>query len=150
MLAFAVLLAGEAVAWAIWPARLLSLAVTQPRVGAGSTLVVAGLALVVGAQIDLGESWRIGIDQAARPGLVIDGLYRISRNPIFLGMLVSLVGFVLFMTTVLSLVVLIGSVLVVRHQVRREEIYLLEAYGNAYRSYARRVGRFLPGIGKLG
>jgi protein-S-isoprenylcysteine O-methyltransferase Ste14 len=112
-------------------------------------LIVVGLALVVCGQIDLGESWRIGIDQAARPGLVVDGLYRISRNPIFLGMFVSLVGFLLLMTTVLSLFVLIGSMLVVRYQVRREEMYLLEAYGIAYRSYAQRVGRFLPWMGRL-
>jgi protein-S-isoprenylcysteine O-methyltransferase Ste14 len=30
-----------------------------------------------------------------------------------------------------------------------EEAYLARVYGDAYRAYARRVGRFLPGIGLL-
>jgi protein-S-isoprenylcysteine O-methyltransferase Ste14 len=35
-------------------------------------------------------------------------------------------------------------------QVRRvEEPYLIRIHGDSYRDYARRVGRFLPGVGRL-
>jgi protein-S-isoprenylcysteine O-methyltransferase Ste14 len=37
----------------------------------------------------------------------------------------------------------------VRGQVIEEEAYLLRTYGEEYRSFARRVGRFLPGVGAL-
>ena len=45
---------------------------------------------------------RIGIEDAARPGLVTGGLYRFCRNPIFLALLVVIAGYTLMLPTVLS------------------------------------------------
>ena len=115
---------------------------------AGSALLFGGLALLVTAQLDLGASWRIGIDENARPGLVTSGLYRFSRNPIFLALLIALAGYVMLVPTPLSLALLAGAYLGIRQQIVEEEKYLLQTYGEAYRDYARRVGRFLS-IGKL-
>ena len=44
---------------------------------------------------------------------------------------------------------LVGAFIGIRQQVLAEEAYLLRTHGDAYRAYARRVGRFLPGVGKL-
>jgi protein-S-isoprenylcysteine O-methyltransferase Ste14 len=51
--------------------------------------------------------------------------------------------------TVLSLVLLAGAYLGIRLQIAAEERYLKRAYGDAFRDYAGRVGRLLPGLGKL-
>ena len=101
------------------------------------------------AQLDLGASWRIGIEEGTSPGLVTTGLYRFCRNPIFLAILITLTGYTLLLPTRLSLALLLGTFLGVRQQVLVEEAYLLRSYGDSYREYARRVGRFLPGIGRL-
>jgi protein-S-isoprenylcysteine O-methyltransferase Ste14 len=42
-----------------------------------------------------------------------------------------------------------GAFIGIRHQVFAEEDYLLRTYGDAFRAYARRVGRFVRGIGRL-
>jgi protein-S-isoprenylcysteine O-methyltransferase Ste14 len=149
---FAVLI-GQAAAAAMWPewlARRVLLAVPATDIlgPIGAVLLVAGLVLMVTAQLELGASWRIGIDPAARPGLVTSGLYRYSRNPIFLAFLVILVGYALLIPTALSLALLIGTYAGVRGQIAAEEAYLEHAYGEAYRDYAGRVGRFVPGIGR--
>jgi len=99
--------------------------------------------------LDLGASWRIGIEERARPGLITGGLYRFSRNPIFLALIAVLAGYTLLLPTMLSALILVGACIAIRQQIAEEESYLLRAYGEQYREYARRVGRLLPGIGKL-
>jgi protein-S-isoprenylcysteine O-methyltransferase Ste14 len=116
--------------------------------GAGAVLMVAGVILLVTGQLHLGASWRIGIEAGAKPGLVTDGIYRHSRNPIFLALLMFVAGYALMLPTILSFVLLVGMYVGIRQQVAAEEAYLSETYGKAYRDYAGRVGRFVPGIGK--
>lgn len=145
---------GQAVAAAGWPGSITPLDVADPPAASvrqivGSVLLFGGLVLLVVAQLDLGASWRIGIDEGARPGLVTGGLYRFCRNPIFLAILGTLTGYACLLPTRLSAVLLLGGFLGIRQQVSAEETYLLRTYGDAYREYARRVGRFLPGIGRL-
>jgi len=116
---------------------------------AGAIVMLGGIALLVAAQLDLGASWRIGIDEGAKPGLVTGGLYRFCRNPIFLALMIIVAGYALLLPTRLSLVLLAATIIGVSQQARAEEAYLLDTYGESYREYARRVGRFLPGTGKL-
>jgi len=115
----------------------------------GAVLLLGGLLLLVAAQLGLGSSWRVGIEEGARPGLVTDGLYRFCRNPIFLGMFVVMAGLTVLVPTWLSLVFLLGGILGTRSQTLEEEDYLLRTYGDSYRIYAAKVGRFLPGLGRL-
>ena len=77
------------------------------------------------------------------------GLYQFCRNPIFFGMLVTLIGLAVLLPTWISLVAVIGSLICVRAQVLEEEAYLSKTYGFAFRRYAQRVGRFVPGLGLL-
>ncbi|MDB5306222.1 MAG: hypothetical protein JWO38_424 [Gemmataceae bacterium] len=115
----------------------------------GGLLLLGGTGLMAAAQLQLGASWRIGIDEGARPGLMTGGLYRFCRNPIFLGMFVILAGLAVLLPTWLSAAALVGAVACVRWQVAEEEAYLLCSYGEEYREFAGRVGRFLPGVGRL-
>ncbi|MBX3026210.1 isoprenylcysteine carboxylmethyltransferase family protein [bacterium] len=110
----------------------------------GCVLAFGGLWLMVRAQLEMGASWRVGVDDTSRPGLVTHGLYRWTRNPIYLAMFLALAGLVLLLPTWLTLLTLVGAIVAVRSQVREEEAYLLRAYGDAYRAYTARVGRFLP------
>lgn len=77
------------------------------------------------------------------------GLYALSRNPIFLGLFTSLAGYALLVPTRLSLAVIAGCVLGIRRQVLDEEDYLRRTYGAEFLAYAGRVGRFVPGLGRL-
>lgn len=119
-------------------------------------LAVAGLAIallgflgVLAAQSGMGTSWRIGVDESERTTLVTDGIFGVVRNPIFTAMAAAQLGLTLAVPTWLSLAALLCLVVAVELQVRLiEEPYLDRVHGVAYRMYASRTGRFLPGIGR--
>ena len=115
----------------------------------GAVLLFGGIALLAAAQLNLGASWRIGIKEDEAPGLVTGGLYRWCRHPIYLGFLTALAGYTALLPTALSFLLLAGAYLGARLQAAAEEAYLERTYGEAFRAYARQVGRFLPWIGRL-
>jgi protein-S-isoprenylcysteine O-methyltransferase Ste14 len=64
-------------------------------------------------------------------------------------LLTTITGYVCLLPTVLSAILLVATYIGMRAQIAGEEAYLLATYGDAFRDYARRVGRLLPGVGKL-
>ena len=56
---------------------------------AGIVLALLGIAGTVYAQLDMGDSWRIGVDPGERTTLVRSGVFGRVRNPIFTAMLTS-------------------------------------------------------------
>jgi protein-S-isoprenylcysteine O-methyltransferase Ste14 len=114
---------------------------------AGTIILLGGLLLFVTAQWQMGASWRIGIDENAKPGLVESGLFRFTRNPIYLALLVIVTGYVALLPTLWSLLLLCAAYLLVRLQISAEESYLRLSYGEAYETYTRRVSRLLPCLG---
>jgi protein-S-isoprenylcysteine O-methyltransferase Ste14 len=115
---------------------------------AGLALAAAGVALVAVAQRQMGASLRIGLAEE-RTDLVKRGLFLWIRNPIFVGMLLVLGGFVLLAPGVWTAATWVLAAATIAFQVRLEEEHLRAAHGEDYLAYASRVGRFLPGIGRL-
>ncbi len=147
-------LVGQAVVAVAWPKSLAPFnspyhPAAEICQATGTVLLFGGIALLVIAQLNLGASWRIGIEEDSSPGLVTSGFYRFCRNPIFFAILIMLAGYTLLLPTRLSLALLVGAFIGIRQQVLTEEAYLSRTYGDVYRTYAHRVGRFVPGIGRL-
>lgn len=126
-------------------AAFLPIAVLEQRwlQYAGIALMMTSFIWVVVAQYQMQDSWRIGIDTTTRTALISTGLFSISRNPVFLGMLVSLLG--LFLTTpgVFTLLFLVVGYVLIQIQVRSEEVFLTEQHGIVYARYQQRTKRFL-------
>jgi protein-S-isoprenylcysteine O-methyltransferase Ste14 len=117
----------------------------------GFALCGVGIAGTFLAQMAMGASWRIGVDESERTELVTDGVFALCRNPIYTFMVVAWVGFALLVPTWLSLASIPAGIVAFEVQVRLvEEPFLLRAHGDPYRAWASRIGRFLPGIGRLG
>jgi protein-S-isoprenylcysteine O-methyltransferase Ste14 len=102
----------------------------------GVALFLAGLIGTLYAQIAMGASWRIGVDETERTELVTSGPFGVVRNPIF----ANVVAFAGLAALLLALEIQVRLV---------EEPYLLRVHGDSYRQYAVQVGRFVPGVGKL-
>ncbi len=98
----------------------------------------------------MGASWRIGVDESERTKLVTDGLFARVRNPIYTFMVVAWIGFAALVPTWLGIAAVPLVIVGLEMQTRLvEEPHLLRSQGDPYRDYARRVGRFAPGIGRL-
>ncbi|MFI5506203.1 methyltransferase family protein [Mycobacterium sp. NPDC051804] len=118
--------------------------------GVGVAVAVLGIVLAFTAQMAMGASWRTGIDEAERTTLVTTGAFRVVRNPVFAAATVAFIGLALMVPNAVAVAGLVVSVIGIEAQVRfAEEPYLRRVHGVAYTSYASRVGRFLPGIGRL-
>jgi protein-S-isoprenylcysteine O-methyltransferase Ste14 len=116
----------------------------------GIVLAILGIAATVYAQVDMGDSWRIGVDPNETTTLVRQGVFGIVRNPIFTAMLIFGLGIALVTPNVLAIVGLVLLVATIEVQVRVvEEPYLSTTHGAVYRDYLAGVGRFLPSVGRI-
>ncbi len=95
------------------------------------------------AQIQMANSWRIGIDYENKTELITTGLFRYSRNPIFLGIIIADLGVLFIMPNAFTLLVVSLSVYSVQIQVRLEEIFLKENHGQYYLEYLENVSRWI-------
>jgi protein-S-isoprenylcysteine O-methyltransferase Ste14 len=120
-------------------------------IGLPAWLRLAGLPLGILAEAwlfwmlrTLGPNLTDTVNVRANATLVTDGPYRWVRHPMYLGVAVLILAVSLLSA---SAFMAIGGGLCVAMQVRRtrtEEAKLVERFGEAYRQYASRTGRFLP------
>lgn len=90
--------------------------------------------------------WRkTTVNPFGEPAVVVhEGVYRVSRNPMYLGMLLVLVGFGVWLGNVLTLLLAPGFVWVMtRWYILREEQLLESRFGEQYRAYRRQVRRWI-------
>jgi protein-S-isoprenylcysteine O-methyltransferase Ste14 len=116
----------------------------------GIVLAAIGGTAVFLAQLGMGASWRIGVSDDQDTDLVTGGWFSLVRNPIYSAMIVGWTGFALMVPTWLSIAGVVVIAVGLELQVRAvEEPYLLRTHGDEYGRYGARVGRFVPGVGRL-
>jgi protein-S-isoprenylcysteine O-methyltransferase Ste14 len=76
---------------------------------AGWCLLMTSLAWLLVAQVQMGNSWRVGIDSENKTALVTTGLFAMSRNPIFLSMRVNLLCLVFVMPSAFTVAALVAG-----------------------------------------
>ena len=109
----------------------------------GLGLLFISLVWTVIAQGNMKNSWRIGIDTDTKTELVTSGLFAISRNPIFFGMILSLVGLFLTTPNALTALFLILGYVLIQIQIRLEEEFLIKEHGQTYIDYKQKVRRLI-------
>jgi protein-S-isoprenylcysteine O-methyltransferase Ste14 len=116
----------------------------------GAVLALLGIAITAIAQFAMGDAWRVGVDSSERTELVTSGPFAFVRNPIYAAMIPAFGGFALLSPNVVTIAGAVLLLVALQLQTRFvEEPYLLAAHGGRYARYAARIGRFLPGIGRL-
>ena len=116
----------------------------------GIVLAALGGTAVFLAQLGMGANWRIGVSEDQGTELVTGGWFALCRNPIYAAMIVGWTGFALMVPTWLAFAGVVVIAVGLEFQVRFvEEPYLQRTHRDEYGRYASRVGRFLPGVGRL-
>lgn len=141
-LALALAVLGGLVAERLIPLPFLPESV--PRIWAGSAVLVLGLALGAWAIATLRQAGTRVETSKPTTAIVSRGPYRVTRNPIYLGMLAILIGLAIALNTAWLLVALVPFYLIIRFGViAREEAYLERKFGDTYLSYKSRVRRWI-------
>jgi protein-S-isoprenylcysteine O-methyltransferase Ste14 len=127
-----------------WLAPLPFLPAGLPEGWLGAMVFALALALFAWA---IGTMTRAGSNVPTnRPTTTIveQGPYRFTRNPIYLGMFLGLIGLTIAFDNLWLLIMLAPLALVIRYGVvAREEAYLERKFGDVYRGYRSRVRRWL-------
>lgn len=135
-------LAGVALQRWLWP---LTLPTDHPlRVGAGAAIAASGLTLVLNARLWFLRTGQHPAPWRPSPELLIKGIYRYTRNPMYVGITVFQLGLGIalgngWIAALAPLALLIVHFLAVRP----EEAYLSEKFGEAYLDYTSSVRRYL-------
>jgi protein-S-isoprenylcysteine O-methyltransferase Ste14 len=110
----------------------------------GIGLMMAGLALDVWAAGLFSRAGTTVKPLEPSSALVTRGPFRLSRNPMYLGMMVILVGLGMVLGSLAPFAVVPAFALLIEHRfIRREEAMLEETFGAAYAEYRSKVRRWL-------
>jgi protein-S-isoprenylcysteine O-methyltransferase Ste14 len=134
-----------------WPLSLGWLPDWTKRLVDGTSVKIVGVVLVLAAPLlfaaalrSLGESWRMGIDREQPGPLVASGLYAWSRNPIYAAFFLLIIGTCLIHGRVIVLLTGATLILLIHGVSLREERFLADRFGDEFRDYCQRVGRYSP------
>ncbi len=128
----------------LYPLPLLPASLATLTRGLGLVLVVVGIALAPGC-VALFARRRTTIIPHARPhALVTDGPYRVTRNPMYVGLALIYLGAAALVNTVWPVPFLALPLWVLHTRVIPfEERSMAQVFGSEYAAYAARVRRWL-------
>ena len=108
---------------------------------AGFAFVAAGLAI---ARFVQAKTTVHPVHPERASTLVTGGIFRVSRNPMYLGLLLLLVAWAIWLASPITIVLLPCFVgYMNRYQIASEEAALQARFGTEYEAYRRRVRRWL-------
>lgn len=109
----------------------------------GILLIGIGTGVFIAAMITMRDSWRAGIPQGEKLQIVTKGIYRVSRNPAFLGFDLTYIGATIAFGNVALLLFSMVAIIMMHLQILEEEKYMETTFGGEYLTYKNRVGRYL-------
>jgi protein-S-isoprenylcysteine O-methyltransferase Ste14 len=135
------IVAGVAANW-LYPWRFVLESI--PRVWVGGTVLALGVALAAWAIVTMHKTGTRVETYKPTTTIVANGPYRLTRNPIYIGMFLGQIGLAIGLDNLWLLVMLVPFGLVIRYGViAREEAYLERKFGSIYLDYKSRTRRWL-------
>jgi protein-S-isoprenylcysteine O-methyltransferase Ste14 len=116
------------------------------RVGVALALAVIGQSISISGMVSFrrAKTTMNPIKASAASSLVTSGVYRYTRNPMYLGLSVTLMAWAVFLSNLLALVAVPLFVLYIsRFQINPEERVLSSLFGADYATYKEKVRRWL-------
>jgi protein-S-isoprenylcysteine O-methyltransferase Ste14 len=128
----------------LFPAYVLTVLLPfGERLPIGLALMVAGLALVIAANLSFRAAGTHPEPWKPSTAMVTTGVFAWLRNPMYVGGTVTLIGLAILVASDWMVVTTVIMALVIHFGVvKREERYLEARFGDAYRAYCARVSRY--------
>jgi protein-S-isoprenylcysteine O-methyltransferase Ste14 len=113
----------------------------------GCLFIAFGVTIRLMAVATLKQQFTTKVSIIEKHRIVEQGVYRMIRHPAYLGYLASLLGIGLVLGNWVGLAALmVLPLLGILYRIHVEESVLLSYFGDAYRDYANRTKKLLPGI----
>lgn len=109
----------------------------------GFIMAMFGNAIFLISVLCMKDSWRAGIPEKDKTKLVTKGIYKISRNPAFLGFDLMYIGILLIFFNYGLLLFTVYVIMMLHLQVLQEEKYMEKTFGNEYLQYKNKVFRYI-------
>lgn len=107
-------------------------------------LIIASLGVLtfIIAMITMKDSWRAGIQGEEKTTLIKKGIYKVSRNPAFLGFDLMYIGLLIMFFNIVNLVFVLLAITLLHLQILEEEKFLINTFGDEYIDYKKKVNRY--------
>ena len=140
----AILVLSVALQW-LAPLHLLTMIEPAPRVIAGAVVAAVGILVTITGGLALTRRRTNVSPSLPTLALATTGIFRFTRNPMYVGGMKALAGVALIFALDWLVVLMIPAAFVLHHGiVTREEQYLLRKFGDEYQSYRATAPRYLP------
>ena len=109
----------------------------------GFSVGILGDILFLISIITMKNSWRAGIPSEDKTEFISNGIYKISRNPAFVGFDLMYIGICLLYCNVLTVIFSLFAIIMLHFQILQEEKYLEKTFGEIYIAYKNKVFRYI-------
>jgi protein-S-isoprenylcysteine O-methyltransferase Ste14 len=110
----------------------------------GLALFFAGLAVMLVGQITLWRNYSGTVVIRENHELITHGVYRFTRNPIYLGGLLAVIALPIFAASLYGFLTSLVLIPIILNRIRLEERLLSEEFGDAYREYLATTKKLIP------
>ena len=114
----------------------------------GYVVIFIGFLMVIIAHHQMGKLWRVGSTTTTEINLIRDGLFSVSRNPVYTGMTLMALGIIFLYQDILFLSLFFTLFFNFLLIILLEEKFLTKRLGKEYHNYCRQVSRFIGFIPK--
>lgn len=108
----------------------------------GIIISLIGVIVFVIAMATMKDNWRAGVDATQNTSMVKTGIYKVSRNPAFLGFDLFYLGITLAFSNPLQMIYLVLCFIMFHLQILEEEKFLQSVFGQDYLLYKKTTGRY--------
>ena len=109
----------------------------------GIIFCIISLVIFLLALISFGKAWRIGIDETNSNELITSGIFKYSRNPVFLFMDLYSIGIMLIYPNIIFIIIMICTILCIHIQILQEEKFLINKFSDKYIEYMKKTRRYI-------
>ncbi len=109
----------------------------------GFIVGILGDILFLISVITMKNSWRAGIPSEDNIEFVSNGIYKISRNPAFVGFDLMYIGVCLLYCNFLTITFSLLAIIMLHFQILQEEKYLEKVFGEKYMTYKKKAFRYI-------
>jgi protein-S-isoprenylcysteine O-methyltransferase Ste14 len=110
----------------------------------GVLVCTASIFVLIWVHLTLGIQWSTTLQFKESHKLVTSGLYEYIRHPMYTSLNFFFLGFCFVSSFWLYMIFLVVMILFFNRIVEREEAMMIEQFGEEYRAYMKRTGRYLP------